>query len=386
MTTFSSLFIELSTHETNTPLTHWRYFCVTQLLLAWKRAGDGRIVEWDTYLSDEFVQCIVPNTTAAQVIQFMMGVSLQRAVVNDGKQDTVVTNSIWNSLRLVQWNMFLLLNEENEYTQWWKTCLSTIQDNTINDIIPNNISQLWWDHGLQHPHGVEDPNLKGIKHVMQYPLLDQYIRWCLVRLVSSRTIERAIHQFYLPNQFHSNVPSMLLSFLETLSSIPYEATLAPMYELFRSYATTTDGTWLLTYLSQEEWGDTIATLDFLFSQYNVTFLPMNETTTNVFLELVKKHSDNEHLLLLMFRWMFQMRNEDLIEQLTNNLKINKIVDRFQSVVIRDWFRKFIKTPTVVDLLDEVEVLPTNNVLVLMTQLYDNKRKCTSTPGPNKRIR
>jgi hypothetical protein len=384
MSTFSSLFIELSTHETNTPLTHWKYFCITQLLLAWKRAGDGRIVEWDTYLTDEFVQCIVPNTTAAQVIQFMMGVSLQRAVVNDGKQDTVVTNSIWNSVRLVQWNMFLLLNEENEYTQWWKTCLSTIQDNTINDIIPNNISQLWWDHGLHHPHGVEDPNLKGIKHVMQYPLLDQYIRWCLVRSVSSRTIERTIHQFYLPNQFHGNVPNMLLSFLETLSSIPYEATLATMYELFRSYATTTDGTWLLTYLSQEEWSDTIATLDFLFSQYNVMFLPMNETTTSVFLELVKKHSDNEHLLLLMFRWMFQMRNEDLVEQLANNLKINKIVDRFQSVVVRDWFRKFIKTPTVVDLLDEVKVLPTDNVLVLMTQLYDNKRKCTSKPGPNKR--
>jgi hypothetical protein len=129
MTCYVTLFKQLSKSEKNQNL-FWQFFAPTQLLMSWKRNGEGRMLDWDKYLDDAFCKCILADNVPAQVIQFLMGVSLQRALViaKEGPADSVVCNSIWNSSNVIRRISFLTMGVENELTRWWKDILSKLQE------------------------------------------------------------------------------------------------------------------------------------------------------------------------------------------------------------------------------------------------------------------
>jgi uncharacterized protein YegP (UPF0339 family) len=261
---------------------------------------------------------------------------------------------------------------------------------------------LWWDQSTKECTGVPHPHLhKSLRNVIQYPNLDQYIRWLHDYPAHSNTIEKTIHQFYLVYQFHNQINDMLTSMLTTLCTIDFSA-IPVIMDLFRSYAHSSDGQWLLKILELNQWDDLcILTLRELFADHDFCFLPMDNDVAHLLTKLISKHSQNENLIVLVFRWVFQMRNEELIPQMTSYLSpvvIHNVISSIKSVTVQDWFCNYLGLASNLDFLSLTnhsgDVLPKENDIAKMNVgFYDAiKQKSTkrkfgnSGDVPSKRLR
>lgn len=242
---------------------------------------------------------------------------------------------------------------------------------------------LWWSQIKQSfTKGIPHPKIsQSLRSIILFPRLERFIQWSIGYPISDLSIEKSIHDFYLPYQFDNSVSDLLQNFLMTLSRVSLDEIPVTFLQIFRKYShLVAENGYLLRYLTDPTVidGNISKILKELFLYHEYKYLPSSMDTETI-MSTIQHNKSNLDLLLLIFYWIYQTNNLQIMANLREN-EFNhlEVIQHFRSPIIQEWFKKHLHISLAnnsfldIQNIGNFEIIPYDNPIIEMNiRFYDN---------------